>query len=138
MFANRTQKTVTTPGGASVVIRKLSGRHLERAESEHALQLMEGVKRLGLAFQKEMAETFKAAPSADVKAVQADPLNGYDVQIVLERGIVSWSEPEKVTPENIADMDGTERTFLSHEIMRLTRPELFRTADEQAADEKNG
>lgn len=159
-FASRVVVTLPIPFDPpnEVTIRKLAGRHLERARNVFLTSLFLDVQaRGGAAVQKDMQQLFvKDAPNKEeveekVKAVAADPLNGFDPYIVAQGGIVSWTYPESLKVELVTDEKGNQiprvqaiddldedavRWFAT-EIMRITKPSLFQTKDEAEDDRKN-
>ncbi len=141
IFASRTQLTVPLPSdeGQTVTIRKLPGRHLEKARVEKQIASQEFVSRMGgQEFRKQLAAIGAAETTNKlVEQAQADPLNSYDAYTVVAHGIVGWSYPEKVSPETIEDLDADAVEFLACEILKLSKPSLFHTADEAAAIKKN-
>jgi hypothetical protein len=102
-------------------------------------------------FDKEPDATEKAV--ADVKK---NPLNGYDKYSLLYDGIKAWTYPSSLervavverTPDGhevtvqrvpaIEDLDEAAVDFFATEILRLTKPSLFQTPEEQEAAAKNG
>lgn len=159
-FASRVVVTLPIPFDPpnEVTIRKLAGRHLERARNAFMTGLFLDVQaRGGAAVQKDMQQLFvKDAPNkeeveAKVKAVAADPLNGFDPYVVAQGGIVAWTYPESLAVELVTDEKGNQvprvkalddldedavRWFAT-EIMRLTKPALFQTAAEAEGERKN-
>jgi hypothetical protein len=99
-FASHTTKTVPLPFDPpnDVTIRRLSGRHLEKARQENQFASVDTLKRMGGAtFQKELAELGTEQERADaIKKQQADPLNSYDPYVLCAKGIISWSYPESL------------------------------------------
>jgi hypothetical protein len=91
------------------------------------------------------------AVAAKVKAAEADPLNGFDPYVVAQGGIVAWSYPESLAVDLVTDdkgnriprvqaiddLDEDAIRFFATEIMRLTKPDLFKTKDEVETDRKN-
>lgn len=158
-FASRTTVTIPIPFDPpnEVTLRKLAGRHLERAKSAFLQRLVRDVQqRGGAAVQKDMEQLFRSDESsqdtaATVQAVKADPLNGYDKYELAAAGIKSWTYPESLVPQKVLDEDGHEvlrvvaiddledegLTFFATEVMRITKPSLFQTEDEAEADRKN-
>ena len=132
MFASRTQKTITTPSGSDVVIRKLSGFHLEKAETALPLQRMANATVIN-AYNRAMKDDAPEEDDAPKTPKAKNPLAGLDVQTVLEKGIVSFPDDVPVNAETVADLEADDRDFIATELMRLARPSLF---DEGAA-EKN-
>lgn len=125
-----------------------------------ATLFMDVQARGGAAVQKDMQQLFakdkdageRTAIDEEVKKQAADPLNGYDPYVVAQHGIVSWSYPEPLTVDldtddrgnrvprvrAIDDLDEDAVRWFATEIMRLTKPALFQTDAEAAADRKNG
>lgn len=150
-FASRVTKTIELPFDPpqTVTIRKLAGRHLETAGRERVFARMDAMRRMGgPQFQKdlqaaiakeeqEQAETPEPATPAPVVAVP-DPLLDYDKGTLLAHGIVAWSYPEKVTPEQVEDLEADAAEWIAREILRLTKPALFLTPEEAEAAAKNG
>jgi hypothetical protein len=160
-FASKVVVTLPVPFDPphEVTIRKLAGRHLERARNVFLTGLFQDVQaRGGAAVQKEMQQLFvKDAPDQQeiaekVKKVEADPLNGFDKYVIAQAGLVAWTYPESLKLEQVVDVDGSiamrcpaiddldEDTveWIATEVMRLTKPALFQSASEAAADRKNG
>jgi len=158
-FASRVVVTIPIPFDPphEVTLRKLAGRHLERARNAFMTGLFLDVQaRGGAAVQKDMQTLFvkdapnKAEVEAEVQKVAADPLNGYDSYVLAQGGIVAWSYPESLMPERtvegdsilmrvqaIDDLDEDAIRFFATEIMRLTKPALFQTEAEVKAERKN-
>jgi hypothetical protein len=142
-----------------VTIRKLAGRHLERARNAFMADLFHGVQeRGGAAVQKDLQLLF--APDKDsaasamqeqVEKLKSDPLNGLDPYVVAQGGIVAWTYPESLAVELVADEKGNQVPrvraiddldedavqWFATEIMRLTKPSLFQTKAEVEAERKN-
>ena len=159
-FASRVTVTLPIPFDPpnEVTIRKLAGRHLDRARSAFVTSLFLDVQaRGGAAVQKDMQSLFRKDEgqekdvAEEVKKVQADPLNGYDPYVVARCGVVSWTYPETLKLEEVVDEKGTiemrckaiddldedaVRGFAT-EIMRITKPGLFQTSEEAEVDRKN-
>jgi len=158
-FASRVVVTMPIPFDLpnEVTIRKLAGRHLERARNAFMTGLFLDVQaRGGAAVQKDMQTLFKKddedadAVAEKVKAAEADPLNGFDTYVLAQGGIVAWSYPESLMPERtvegdsilmrvraIDDLDEDAVRWFATEVMRLTKPSLFQTKAEAEADRKN-
>ena len=138
IFASETQATIPIPFDPphTVTIRRLTGAEVERAQSEHLKSIINGRSSRGWSrvFQRALV---KGASEADAEAALRDPLNGYDRAVIVEAGLLAWSYGE-VTPERRADLDDEALEFLAHEILRLTKPALFQTADEIEAAQVKG
>ena len=96
----------------------------------------------------------KTDTEKQIAAVQADPLNGYDLYTVMAGGIQSWTyaeslnaEPvrrdrrarQKITVMRIAALDDLSEEaiqFFATEIMRLTKPDLFHDTEAAKAGQK--
>jgi hypothetical protein len=159
-FSSKNTKSLPIPFDPphEVLIRQLSGEQLERASAAFLVKLFAGIHdRGGASVQKDVQQLFdKSDDKADeeIKAVQADPLNGLDVYEVMSGGIVGWSYAEslervkveeidrfgnKVTVLRIPallDLSDEARRFLATEIMRLTKPSLFETKEAAKASQK--
>lgn len=102
-FTSRHTDVIDVPDDApnTVTIRKLSGRHLERASQANMMASVDTIKRMGGAkFQKELRDIGDAdIRAAKIAEQQADPMNGYDQRVLLYKGITGWTYPESLTPE---------------------------------------
>jgi hypothetical protein len=140
IFASRTTKVVEIPFDPpqTVTIQKLAGRHLEKARQAQQAAAVDTLQRMGgSAFQRDMAALGDpAAVAKRVAAVQADPLNGFDRAALLQAGIKAWTYDEPVTPASFDDLSEEAVDYLAREILKLTKPALFRTGDEQEAEKK--
>jgi hypothetical protein len=159
-FASRVVVTLPIPFDPphEVTLRKLAGRHLERARNAFMTSLFLDVQaRGGAAVQKDMQQLFvKDAPNKEdvedqVKKAAADPLNGFDPYVVTQGGITAWSYPESLAVELVTDEKGNQLPrvkaiddldedavrWFATEVMRITKPALFQTAAEVEAERKN-
>jgi len=147
-FASRTTKTIPIPFDPphEVLIQKLAGRHLQRAQQAFFNELVAGIReRGGAAVQKDLQQLFKgdeAATKEKVAEQQKDPLNGFDAYVICQKGIKAWTFVDEagqsipVTPETIEDLDEEAVRFFATEIMRLTKPGLFQSEEEAKATQK--
>ncbi len=143
IFASQTKETIALPFDSpqTVTIRKLTGREVEAAQREDAAKMA-----AGRGWAERLQKLLREGVSDDVlKQKLMDPLIGYDRHMVLLAGIAGWSytdkpdeKPLKVTPERVADLDDEAADFIAREILRLTKPALFATAEELKAQQKNG
>jgi len=146
IFASRAQKTLEIPFDPphTVTIQKLAGRHLKRAAEENQRKGVDTFRKLGGAtFQQELSavrDAEKKASNTPAPAVAApDPMAGYDADVLIEHGITAWSYGEgKPTPEELADLTEEAAEFFAREILRLSKPALFLTAEENEAVQKKG
>jgi hypothetical protein len=121
-------KTIELPvpdDGQTVVIRKLSHRKLQEAAT-----VQQG---RGIGFMKSLgAELMTALRDADadkldkLEAVQAATLSSYDRDILLERGIVSWSFEPAIEDNNrsevIGELDEPTAHFIAQAVFEYSRP----------------
>lgn len=130
----------------TIVVRKLTGREVEQVQMAHARGVAIGRSRL-------WSENFKRiltdgmAKAGDLAAALADPLTGFDRFAVVSAGLVAWSYPQPTKPvpatadapayDPIDDLDDEAVEFIAREVMRLTRPALFLTVEQQETERKN-
>ncbi len=113
-FASYTQQTIAIPWDDphTVTIRRLAGRHEQKARDVAQAASVAALKRLGgAAFQRELTQAGGGDPAkvaALVAQRQADPLNGFDRYTVLAKGIVAWTYDEPLTPVEVLEDDGTK------------------------------
>jgi hypothetical protein len=156
VFTHRVQKTIAIPGTPfDAVIRKLNPKHLEAAAMAEQIKVFTMPDAVGGAVKfKELKKLFELTPEerAEVAArkaaspapdAPADPLEGYDRVTLVDKGLVSWTADEPIeTPAQkraaIEELDEETLDTLAREVLKLARPKLFLTADEAAADTKNG
>lgn len=148
-FASRNQKTIPNPfePGVTFTIQKLSGGACDRAQAEHIAKLASGRDPRGWegVFRRALASA--TATDDDVRKAAQDPLAGYDRMTVVKAGLKAWSytedvdgkaEPKPITPQAVDDdLDDETIEYLAIEIMRLTKPARFVTAEEAEAVRKN-
>ena len=155
IFASRTTKTIPIPFDPphTVTIRKLAGRHLERANQENTFSSIDTLRRMGgVAFQRELAALGTPdQQAAAVATARADPLTAYDRYVLMRFGVESWTYPESLEPETVIEESGisVQRVraledlveeavdFFSRAILKLAKPALFVEADVAAVAEKN-
>ena len=154
VFTSRVTDTVEVPG-LVVTVRKLAPRHLHAAEQANSFEAIKHFKALGgAAFMKDLKQlmsgeagagaddgTAKGDVIAQAAAAHAkDPMNGFDRQVLLEKGIVSWQgeDAPALSPEAIEDLDDDAQLAIATRILKLSKPSLYRTDEEQEAVRKNG
>jgi hypothetical protein len=157
IFANRITKTLPVPGmdGQTITIRKLAPRHLEAAATE--------AQRKAIAASRAMADQFSGFDVAVLRDLRtldtskeaeadtaddgeraadapaaANPLAGFDAVTLIEKGVTEWSFTEPLGREAFEEIDADTRDWLATEILRLSRPSLFQSADEVEQAQKNG
>jgi hypothetical protein len=140
--------------GQWIRVRKLTGRECERAQEAHREGLVDGSLRLWAATFRRALE--KGASDPEVLQAIRDPLTGYDRYALVRAGLVEWSYPRlkptaavpavknpdgSTTPavepyDPIEDLDDEALDFIATEVLRLTKPALFHTTQEEAEAEK--
>lgn len=148
-FASQTSTTVPLPFDPphTVTIRKLTGREIERAQAAHRDEVASGRTRSWAAFFKRTLE--RGASDPDVLAAIRDPLTGYDRFTLVRAGLVAWTYPQSLKPltpaervdgirtDGVEDLDDEAVDFIATEILRLTKPALFQSAEDAAAEKKS-
>lgn len=146
-FASRTQKTIENPFDKphTFTIHRLSGGATERAEAEHLRKFVLGLTPRGWAKKFHAVIEHGRAKAEDIAAAIRDPLAGLDRATVVREALVGWSYTEvvdgKETPltvneKAIDDLDDETVEYLATEIMKLTKPSLFATPEEQETARK--
>jgi hypothetical protein len=161
IFASDTTETFEVPFDPphTVTIRKLTGKKLMKAQKAFFNELIAEVQsRGGARVQKDIEQLFEKGTKTaeEIAKVKADPLNGYDKHALIAAGLASWTYPKSLEPVAVTEKtaDGREVTvmvvpaiedlddeaveFFATEVLRLTKPSLFLTADAAKADRKNG
>jgi len=142
MFAKQHQKEVQV-GDDTVVIRKLSGRSLDKARAARRTDQVQGIRELGAelikAFRegKEAAGVAEPAPAEPAEPAELTPeekakarkaaFDDYDKYVALQGGVVSWTakidgKPVPVNPESIEGLDAETVAVLFDAIMDLSLP----------------
>lgn len=129
----------------TIIVRKLTGRESDAAQEAHRSGLAGGSPRSWATMFRRALE--KGASDPEVLKVLADPLTGYDRFALVRAGLVSWSYPQSVKPvlvkgkqglpdqtiDVIEDLDDEAVNFIATEVLRVTKPGLFLTAEEDVA-----
>ncbi len=140
IFASQTQLTVAIPFDIpqAITIRKLTGLEIDAAAVAHRDGFVTGSARLWpTVLRRALVE---GAKDPDVLKAIADPLTGYDRFALVKSGLLAWTyEPkaEKPDPAKINDLDDEAVDFIATAVLRLTKPALFQTAEEQETARKN-
>ena len=143
MFASTSTRTIALPSapGQTVTIHKLSGKAYDEAQYAHMIGVATGRGRnWATTFLRRAAAG--TATTADAAKVLADPLSGFDRLALVKGGLVAWTceeagQPKPVTEAAIEDLEDEPLEFLATAILRLTKPALFLTPEEDAAERKN-
>jgi hypothetical protein len=136
VFTSRITDTIDIPHdpGQSVTIRKLAPRHLEMAAKAQQLKAIGDLKEMGgPAFMKEL----QGLSDEQRKAV-TDPMQRYDRLTLIAKGVTAWTYPEERIAENFEDLDDQTAEFIARAVLKLAKPDLFRTEEEVEAATKNG
>lgn len=141
VFAKLRSAVLTIPNtnGDTATIRGLSPTGLRAAQAENQRKAV-----LAMKAQRELVgEDDDSAVDPDAvlayqEQVRRTPLLAYDAETLIVKGVSSWTLELEANPENVAELDEDTRDWLATEILRLSKPSLFRTLDEQEADRKNG
>lgn len=144
IFTSFVSQVLEVPGanGHTITIRKLAPKALERAR---AVSREQGAAELRLQRESLGGDEFKALQAEIAQAVAAgtvkaaDPLQLYDRGVLIAEGVTAWSFPElEPTPAAFEQIEEDVQDWLARAILRLAKPSLFQTAEEQEAARKNG
>lgn len=69
--------------------------------------------------------------------VASDAVSVDRLTAIVRAGLIRWTLETPVTPDTLEDLDAEALNYFSTEIMRLTKPALFETAEEQETAQKN-
>jgi len=140
MFASSVTTTIPLEPigkpGEFATIRKLPGRHLQKAQDTKQFAAVDRVKIIGGAAIIKDLQSLGGEEEVKKKAAQ-DPLSAYDPYVLIEKGLVSWTLPEKMDTASIEDLDEESVEYLGNAILKLTKPALYKNIEEQRDDEKN-
>ena len=112
-----------------VEVRQLSYLQLDLARDVFQMRNMDRLGRLDASTRQQLAEMQLARfqNSATVAEVVADdPLIGYDVQTLLQAGVIAWSYDEAVTPESVDQLDEATAEYVARELVPKTESETDR------------
>ena len=142
MFASQVRSTVDLEDSVQVVIRKLSAKTLDKAREAKQMAFAASARAYGADMMKvlrdasaqdiEAAEKRRAEALAKENASGDSRFAGYDRDVVLTAGIVSWNVEPKVSPDSVADLDEPTAGKLFKAILELSLPPV----DPQAIEEK--
>lgn len=123
-FASKVTETVTLKDGNTVVVRKLGQKARRDAMEERQRKGMAAAAAAGSAFADMQAKAIEANGGIEkLKELAAKtPLLKYDLDIVLRRGIVSWSLSAKPTEAEIDDLDADDVDAIATRIAALSEP----------------
>lgn len=130
---------VPSDAGQRVTIRRLPPKVLREASQAQQLAAVEDARAMREAMGEALSEMLgRVTPEAMAAAKQADPLLSYDRVTLMLHGVTAWSYAQPVTREVLEDMDDDAQAWLAGAILRLSKPSLYQTADEQEDAQKNG
>ena len=131
-----------------ITIQKLAGRHLYKADTENDFRAQDYLKRMGGAeFRKQLDEATKGKTPDELAAVVRDPVHAYDKHVVVLHGLRSWTYEDSPVPDPkdeaarlafVEDLDPDALEFIAREILRWTRPSLFKEEAKAAQKETDG
>lgn len=147
IFASQTQSDpIPIPFDAPnwIVVRKLTGRECDAAQEAHRGNFATGnIKSWAATFRRALE---KGANDPDVLKAINDPLTGFDRFALVRAGLVSWSYPQPIKAPSLTaggtissvvdavdDLDDEAVDFIATEVLRLTKPALFLTSEEDVA-----
>lgn len=136
------------------VVRKLTGLEIDAAQEAHRGTIASGSTRSWATLFRRAMVTGASDP--DVLKAIGDPLTGYDRYALVRLGLVAWSYPQPIAvpaeadgadsaakaaratmvatrQAAIDDLDDEAVDFIATEVLRLTKPALFLTTEEDVA-----
>ena len=97
----------------------LSYRELAEARESRSKKVISKATEMGPEMMKNLPTGVEAKEA--VKKADKDPLNEYDIDMILEKGIIGWSYEEKVTPKNIGFLDEETALFVAKALVPKIR-----------------
>lgn len=157
IFASHHTKTIALPFAAphTVTLKKLSGKQLGKAEQEAMFSHASTFRRLGgREFKKELDSIGAPAEQAkEIEQVKADPLSAFDIDTLLYGGVSSWTCDESLARVPVKDEEtgavvmripalddlvADAREFIAREVLKLAKPSLFLSEEEQEIEQGKG
>lgn len=141
MFASKTTKEITV-GELRVTLQKLSRRVLDEASDAQRVKVAKMFRDAGPSFTAAL----QAENSRRTKKVEAVPTleerrnaryASYDPDVVLRKGIRTWSSPTKIS-EGVEDLDFETSELLFHELIDMSLPALEPKAEEETSKNDSG
>lgn len=134
------------------IVGRLTGIEIEAAQAAHGDSLVAGDARHWAAKFRRILEGSISDKAAIAEAIR-DPLTGFDRYALVRSGLRSWTYPLALTPpivavpaiaagpnglappavpayDPIADLDDETVDLIATEVLRLTKPALFLTTEE--------
>ena len=136
VFTSLVTKVLDVPHdpGQTMTIRRLQPKHLHAAGNASLMDSIDQMKKIGPSFIKELREL---DDKTIAKALNADPLLKFDRVSLIEKGVTAWSYDVPLTQEYFEDLDDDTQQWLAAEILRLAKPSLYQSPEEQETEEKN-
>lgn len=142
IFTSLVTKVLEVPGepGQTITIRKLAPKHLEAAQKAQQRAVSADLVEMGGAtFIQELAAAIGTDATKTVaQATQRDPVLLFHVPTLIVHGVSAWTYNVAADLAHVEDLDSETQAWLATEILRLSKPGLFQTAEEQDVDRKNG
>jgi hypothetical protein len=141
IFTSLVTETLDVPGlpGHTVTIRKLAPKHLSAAadvaKANAQREMAQAREVLGDDF---VATLLASPPKPAAPATRDDPLTAYDRVTLMRDGVLSWTFDRATDVEAYEDLDDDMQQWLAGAILKLAKPSLYRTVDEEEAAQKNG
>ncbi len=103
--------------GEWIEIKKLSWRQLELAQEEASNKLLARMKQMGGDLVTALRQLGEEEKDKD-----RDPIQKYDLWVVLRGAIVKWSYEEELNDENVEALDEQTAQWVFREILSLNEP----------------
>jgi hypothetical protein len=141
IFTSFVTETLDVPGmpGHTITIRKLAPKHLSAAADVMKVraqrEMAQAREVLGDAF---FTTLLASTPKPAAPATSDDPLAAYDRVMLMRDGVLSWTFDRVNDADAYEDLDDDMQQWLAGAILKLAKPSLYRTVDEEEAAQKNG
>ena len=114
LTGNRTRRVdIPDEEGQWVELRELSGRQLRRVKKAKLSETIANAKEMG----PEMMQSISEVNREEVEEAARDPLAEYDIDKLLEEGIVDWSYDAEVNTDTIGQLDKKTEEFLAMQLV---------------------
>jgi hypothetical protein len=131
--------TIQLPDGEWADIRKLSHKQLKEAAKVRRSEGFETMREIGAELIKAMRDSVDTADLQEkvkrIQDAQAADVHNYDRDVLLKKGLVSWTYPDAPLPDATDDLDDPTAEFLAERIFLFSRPPSPAVAE---AERKNG
>ena len=105
--------------GEWVELKELSGRQLRKVKKARFKEIILDAKDMG----PELMKALTRIDAADVEAAARDPLAEYNIDALLEEGIVAWSYEDEVGKETIGQLDQKTEQFIARQLVGVEEEE---------------